>query len=243
MKKYIWTILLVGCIGVSFAQNTWTKPDNFVQPGEKKVVTQDLGSENMSDLQAIQSRFCNDDVVTKDLNVSLRPWQRKDICVVFSNQSSEPKDITFWFSEGVLKDWAPICQSDMTTGNTFAKYIVNDTTTGITLPVSGSIVQKFTFVAPKNASWNVFWCFWYQMSQQEKIKEGNMFLIVPRKVGYMYVNITWDAYNFGRRDDMKYSYTTNKSMILKVIIAILAVWLVVTIVKTDKKPEGKHTKK
>ena len=246
MKKYIWTLVLVGCIGVSFAQNTnisWTKTENFVQPGQNKVVTQDLGSDNMTDLQSIQSRFCNDDVVTKDLNISLRPGQRKDVCIVFSNPSSEPKNITFWFSEGALKDWAPICQADMTTGNKFAKYILNNTATGITLPVSGSVIQKFTFVAPKSASWTIFGCFGYQMGQQEKIKEGNMFLIVPRKVWYIYVNITGNVYNFGRRDGMKNSYSTNKSTILKVIIAILAIWLVVTIVKTDKKSERKQSKK
>lgn len=244
MKKYLLIVSVIGCFGVSLAQTntSWTVANNIVTPGETKTVVQDLGSDNMSDLQDIQSRFCNDNQVTKDLKLTMRPWQRKEICVIFSNPSTTPKDILFWFSEWILKDWAPICQADMTPKNTFSKQIKNNSVTGMTLPASWTIIQRFTYIAPKDTTWSVFWCFGYQMSKSESIKEGNMFLIVPRKVGYIYVNITWNAYHFGRRDDIKYTITDNKQTILKIIIAILAVRLVMTIVKTSKKKEAPKKK-
>jgi len=79
-------MVLVGFFGLSLAQETNISSDNKVTPGETKIITQDLGSESMLDLQKIQSRFCNDEKTTKDLNIFMRPGQRKEICVAFANQ-------------------------------------------------------------------------------------------------------------------------------------------------------------
>lgn len=245
MKKYFLLILLVGIFGISFAQETngsWTTAENYVKPGENKIITQDFNSDNMTDLQNIQARFCNDEKVTKDLELDMRPWQTKDICIVLVNKSDKPIDVSFWFSKGMIKDRAPICDSDMTDENDFSKYISQNTTTGIIVPASGNIIQNFRYSAPKTLSWRTLGCVGYEINRQEQIEPGKMFLIVPRKVGYIYVNITWSVYQFWRRDDLKYTYTTNKQIVLKILIAILAVRLIVTIVKTGKKKE-KYTKK
>lgn len=247
MKKYILTILLLAFFGMSFAQETntsWSIIDNIVTPWETKTIVQDLGSENMIELDKIQSRFCNDDKVTKDLKVSMRPGQRKEICVAFANQSDSPINILFWFSEGTFtQEWGPVCQADTNKENGFAKYISQNELTWTTIPASGMVIQRFTYIAPKNASWDIFGCFGYQMGKQEKIKEGNMFLIVPRKVGYIYINLTWSVYNFWRRDDTKDIYTRNSSSILKGIIAILGLWIIITIIQISSKKEKINKKK
>jgi hypothetical protein len=80
-----------------------------------------------------------------------------------------------------------------------------------------------------------------KVNKQEQIKPGAMFLIVPRKVGYIYINATWSVYNFGRLDDIKNVYISNRSIILKIIIGILAIWIVMSIITIGKK--GKKTKK
>lgn len=247
MKKYILTLVFVGFFGMSFAQETnisWNVIENTVTPGETKIITQDLGSENMIYLEKIQSKFCNDEKLTKDLKLSMRPGQRKEICVAFANTSDEPINIVFWFSEGTFtKEWGPVCQGDMSTSNSFSKYILHNETTWARIPATGTMMQKFTYMAPKNASWNLFGCFGYQIGKQEKIKEGNMFLIVPRKVGYISINITWSVYNFWRRDDIKDIYTLNSSSILKTIIAILGLWIIITIIQISTKKEKPHKKK
>ncbi|MEI8008526.1 MAG: hypothetical protein WCI00_03775 [bacterium] len=70
----------------------------------------------------------------------------------------------------------------MSTTNDFSKHIIHNTLTGITISASGTVIEKFTYLAPRSASGNIFGCFGYQINQPETIKEGNMFLIVPRKV-------------------------------------------------------------
>jgi hypothetical protein len=62
-----------------------------------------------------------------------------------------------------------------------------------------------------------------------------MFLILSRKSSYIRILITWDVYNFWRWDDTKDIYTNNKNSIFKVISAIIAVRLILTILKTSKK--------
>ena len=243
MKKYFLAILCVGFFGISLAQEaniSWNIAQNVVTtPGKTKIITQDLGSDSMTKLQNIQSRFCNDDKITKDLKMVVRPWQRKEICIAFANQSDKPANISFWFTEWTFGEKWPVCQLDMSTSNSFAKHIINNTRTWITLPASGAIIEKFTYLVPRAASGNMFGCFGYQINQQETIKDGNMFLIVPRKVWYIYINITWSVYNFWRRDNMKDVYAGNKAIILKILIGILAIWLIISIIQTSIK-DGKE---
>jgi|GEM_PF-1762595 len=52
----------------------------------------------------------------------------------------------------MIKDRAPICDSDMTDENDFSKYISQNTTTGIIVPASGNIIQNFRYSAPKTLS-------------------------------------------------------------------------------------------
>lgn len=245
MKKYFLMILVIGFLGISFAQETsdsWTTAENYVQPGETKIITQDFNSDSMDDIQNIQSRFCNNEEMTKDLDLSMRPWQKKDICVAFANKSDQPINILLGFSEGILKDWAPMCDADMTDKNEFSKYILWNPTTWIVIPASGYIIQRFTYMTPKTASGNMLGCIGYKINRQEQIEPGKMFLIIPRKVGYIYMNITWSVYQFWRRDEIKYAGITNKKPILIVIIAILAIRLGATIFKTTKKKKKQHKK-
>lgn len=247
MKKYFWMFLIIAFFGFSFAQETttsWVVPENVVTPGETKIITQDLNSDNMTELQSTQARFCNDNEVTKFVALDIRPWQRKEICVVLGNISDKPVNVLLWFSAGTLnKDKSPVCDGDESNKNSFAKQILPSITTGITIPASGSIIQKFWYVAPKTASGTVLGCFGFKINKQEQIQPGKMFLIVPRKVGYIYMNVTGSVYNFGRRDDIKNTYTTNKQGILKVIIGVLAIWLILTVVQTGKKKEKNNKKK
>lgn len=70
-----------------------------------------------------------------------------------------------------------------------------------------------------------------------------MFLIIPRKVGYIYVHTTGNAYHLGRWDDTKHFMITNKIGILRGLVIIIALYLAWTIFQTIRKKESKPKKK
>lgn len=237
MKKlFLLVIVCIWGIGISVAQNTsWVTAQNYLHPGEEKTIIQDLHSENTNDLENIQSVFCNDNTITRDLKLKIRPWEKKEICIAFANLSWKPISIVFWFSEGSIdKSGSPSCKENMT-GNLFSKHIKDNIFEWITIPVSGTLTQKFLYVAPKNISGEMFWCFGYKIDKEEKIKNWNMFLIVPRKVWYIQIDITWDVYNFGRRDDTKKIYIQYERKIFTVIAIIFGIWIIISIFQKDTK--------
>lgn len=231
MKKYIWIFVLFCSISNVFAQQSSISWKNIDNNTITKSVTQDLYSDNITDLNNIQSMFCNDSKITKDLTIDLRPWQRKNICIVFINKSNISIPLSFWFSDTIVNNEG-LLTCDVTK-NTFSKSIKNNIITWIIIPVSWTIIQNFTYISSKNTSWNINGCFGYQIDKQEKIKDGNMFLIIPRKVWFIYINITWSVYNFWRRDDIKES----KNTIFKFIAGVLSVWIIITIFQKDKKKD------
>jgi len=244
MKKCMFFVISLLSIGVSLWQTDmlWIKQNNL-EPGQIKSINQDLHSDNMTDLGNLQSTFCNENKATRDLTLNLRPWQRNEICIAFTNTSKIAIPISFGFAEGsVSNDWVPKCQLT-TTGNIFAKSIKGTISTGINIPANGSITQRFTYVANKNSSGGIFGCFGYEINKQETLKEGNLFLIIPRKVWYIQVNITWSVYNFWRLDDMKDTYTEKRNTIYSIIAAILALWILITIFQKDPKKEKYPSKK
>lgn len=245
MNKTIKGILIsIGCvlsINVLYAQNTeiWVE----VRPGEVKTVIQDLSSDNLADLQSIQSRFCNDPKnMTRDLSLDIRPGQTKDICIAFHNTSNEPVQLIRWFSEATNNDVGVlVCGWDISNTNNFSKNITPHPTTGIIIPAQNTITQRFRYTSSQQASGIIAGCFGYQLAQTEEIKPGEMFIVVPRKVGYISMQVTWEVYTLGRRDKIQYMYTDNQKWILQIIVAILACWLLITVVKTihhyQKKPK------
>jgi hypothetical protein len=110
------------------------------------------------------------------------------------------------------------------------------------LPENGQQIKIYDIDIPKNKSWIVYGCLSYNLHNGYSKSTWDIFGIVVRKVAPITINITWSVYNFWRRDDLKYTYTDNKQIILKILIAILATRLIYTIVQTSKKKE-KHTKK
>lgn len=239
MKKYFLLLVFISLFSISLAEqlnNTWIN----LMPWKINTITQDLRSDSLVDLSNVHSMFCNNDNLTKDLQLQIRPWETKEICVVLVNKSSTPIKLLFWFTEWIVNEnWANICQADMGNKNAFSKFIINNHATWITIAASGNSIQYFKYKAPRNASWNMLGCFGYQIDKEEKIREGNMFLVVPRKAGNINIKVTWSVYKFWRRDNIK----ENKNNILKIIIMILILWLITTIVKKDKKEKNTHHKK
>ena len=239
-------MLLILCFWFVFAQETksWTvNDDSYIdKPGEVKIVTQDLPSADIDEINVVQTMFCNDNQLSKNLSLSIRPWQRKNICVVFSNTSDEPVNVEVWFSEWEINNvWTVVCNKDMQ-DNTFNNQITKYST-GIVIPASGNVVKLFQYATSKDATGKILWCFGYKINKQFKINTWDMFLIIPRKVGHITIDMSWSIYNYGWRDDVKFAYTDNKQIVLKVLIGILAIWLIATIAKPNKKKSEEKSKK
>ena len=252
MGKYVFLLVSIIAWGISFwanINNVSIPAENHTQSGQTKTIIQDINLSTTinADLKIIHAWFCNSSKtndVPRTLTLQMRPWQRREICIAFFNQWDKSTKIVFWFSKGNIdKDWIPKCDADMSTQNEFSRRILNDQTTKIMIPAQGNIIKKVTYLASKSASGNLLGCLGYKLDKEESIEPGNIFLITARKVGYIYVNISWSVYNFWRRDDIKGIYIYNRSSILKIIIGILAIGIIISIFKTDKKKENHHKKK
>lgn len=249
MKKIFLFALMFFSLYFSFTQktNAKTEPQNYISAETKtKIITQELASDSTADLNNVRLRFCNEmnkNIFTDDLWLKMRPWQKKEICIVLTSKAAMPINVLVGFSEATVDEkWRITCGNDISYTNRFSQNIINGPMTGIIVPASGSTIQRFRYYAPQTSTGDEYGCVVYKINQEEKIATGQMFLVLVRKIAPVYINITGDIYNFWRWDDIKYIYTDNQKIILKIILAILVIRLVITIVKTAKK-KSKPTKK
>ena len=243
MKNFVWIVFCLVFFWFTFGQDTNIIPENYIEWEWTKIINQDFDSDNMDALQNVQARFCNNNEITKNLSLDIRPWKKEEICIALVNQSELPVNVLLWFSEWIIKDWANACLADMSNTNNFSKYIDKNLVTGTIIPAKWTIIHKFKYMAPKKWSGSVFGCFGIKINQKEQIKPGKMFLIVPRKVGYIDINITWSVYYFGLRDDIKDIYIINKNNILKGFAFLLLLWIIVTVFQMSKKKKTIKRKK
>ena len=127
MKKYILLIFLVSILGYVLWENTPIS-ENIVQSWSNRTMSQNLNITAPEDLKNIKAQFCNQEMRSKSLSLEMRPWQRKNICIVLFNTSDKPISLIFWFSSWKYnKDNVPICDGDIGMTNTFSKHILNNT--------------------------------------------------------------------------------------------------------------------
>jgi len=250
MRKYLLVLFAIGFFAVSFWENlndSWVVPENFIQSGQTKIITQDLNTDAAQELQNIKAVFCDPlgrQETTDRLTFEMRPWQRKEICMAFFNIWDKPISLLFWFSEGQInKNGDQVCDGDMTNKNNFSKFILQNPTTEIIVPAQGNVIKRVYYFAPKNSSWEVFGCLAYKLNRPEEIEKGKMFLLVLRKVRYIDINVTWNVYNYWWRDDIKSVYTNNSVNVMRAIVAIIALRIIITIFSISKKKNGKGYKK
>ena len=227
--------------------DSWIQTENYLKPGTLKTINQELSPAAAGgDLNYIKLRFCNEvekSGFTVDLSLQMRPWKRSEICIALENTSNKEINVILGFAEGKLAENGNMsCANDTTNNNKFSKRILYGPITWIVIPASGNSVQKVKYAALKNSSGDIFGCVVYKINQEEKIETGKMFLMVVRKIAPIHINITWNIYNYDRLDDMKDIYEYNNINILRFIIAILSLWLILSIIKTAK-PHQKATKK
>ncbi len=248
MKKYGRFILIISFCGISLANNTEKIEETNTKSVPTQTIIQNINpiSDSTKDLNDIQLSFCNDTVskvTTPALSLNMRPWQKKEICMVLSNNWDKTLNILLWFSYWTLnKDGTIMCDADMSNNNTFSKYITQNSTTWIIVAAHKNVIKKVNYVASKYKSGIMFWCAAYKINKKESIETGKMFLIIVRKSAPISINIRWPIYQFWRRDDLKNDTIKNPS-ILKIIISILGILLIINIFNTTKKCNVQNKKK
>lgn len=244
------SMLTLWCIWITQAQTSGNQ-DNLFQTGEEsKIVTQSIKGETVNDLNIIGAKFCNDGIeqnkLTNHLAMQLQPGQKKEICMLFFNISSDKAvDVKFWFSStNINKDGWISCDDDMTTKNDFSKMIDQTNVTEFVIEPQTQVVKRVKMYVPKEYTGNnIYGCLGYKINKEETMDPGQVFLLVFRKTAPMQIIVTWGVYQFWWRDDIKDVYATNRNILLKIIIGILAIRLVLTIVKTGKKKDIQQAKK
>ena len=200
-------------------------------------------------LQYINVRFCDEELrnTTKKDIISIRPWQTKEICTVFYNTSSgDSINISSSFvdaEKGI--DGKFVCSMWSNTGRSLVSLLYYNTKEyDFTLTPKTTIIKKAKITIPKNMTWNLYGCVWYQLNLKKPDGYTGLFFVVERKVGVMEVNITWDVYNFAQRDNIKYIYKDNQLFILKCIAGILIILFIyyTTMATKENKKKKQYNK-
>ena len=242
------SMLMIGGISSVNATDITSGQEISLESWGFKTISQNLNIEIPQDLKDIKASFCNDGwIITKPikyLKLKMRPWETKEICIAFKNLSESQIALRFWFGAGKLQaDGVPVCDSDTSITNDFAKYIIDNTITGFIIPGKGTVVKNFMYRSPKTASWTVLGCAEHLLDNQWQSSPGSMFILQIRNVGYIQIDFTWDVYRLGRWNDIKTWYGRNKDLILKIIIGILIGVILITILKKENKKSKKKIRK
>lgn len=204
----------------------------------------------MDDVHKIAIQYCNKEILWDTTNsyltIGMRPGQTKDLCIAFINTSERHQDLIIGFTPAIINNIGKqLCEGDLwDTTNPFYK-MVDLPNTNIALSENNwSFTQTARIKLPKTATWgNIYGCIWFLLSWATFKGPNDVLGIRVARNFPMKIMITWDVYNFWRRDDTKNIYTTNKSSILKIIVVILALLLIKTIVQTTKKSTTPKHKK
>lgn len=248
MRSLLLFILLIGfqniVMWINIEKSTFSW-DNITHPWETKIINQSLDVLSTSNLNNIKMVFCNESDQKKwkkSLRLNIRPWQSQEICVLFGNLSNTDIKINFEFVYwSINQDGAMVCGDNTSNNNEFSKHILHNTLTWIIVPASGTIIKKFTYKSPKNASGQSYGCLVYKLDKKEDIVFADMFLVTLRNASYIYISNTWSVYNFWRWDDIKDVYMTHKDIALKIIVILLTIWII-TIIFSKKNNRKKHDK-
>ena len=201
-------------------------------------------------LEYIGARFCDKWKVEVAENMSIRPWQTKDVCIVFYNKNTTGNDIKIvaWFTEGELQKNDVVNCQDTFSSWVFFSLLSNfkESDYTITLAPGKQLIRHIRVSIPQDMTGNIYGCVAYQLDQKKPENVVGMFYVVNRKAAPFYIKIQWDIYTYAWKliDNIKFFRIDNQMIVLQTIAGILSILLIYYIVAavTWKKSEN-HKKK
>jgi len=205
----------------------------------------DLSKINNNAIKNVTVNFCNDwfDNLTKNLNFSARPWQKKEICIVFANTSDESITILSNFvSASVNNNWNLVC--DIAWVDTWKMQLdLSDISTWIVLWAKENIIKKIYVYFDKNLSGNQYACLTIQLPTTEKAWAGSMFNMVVRQASNISMIISGKPYSYQWFDNIILTLKNNLNTIYKILIGIFSILIVYNIFDISKDKKKKNHKK
>lgn len=247
MKIYKKTIIAVFVISMLFAATKATE-----QLTENTLTAQpEIDKKAVADINLVSLRFCNDGTNPENLQAQLyltwRPGTVNKICAIFFNNHNTGMNFHVWFAESKKNENNILLCDNDNSNNAFITQIRENTTDmNIFVKPHMQTQKTFNIGIPKSSTGNMYWCLTYWLDNSYSRATWAVFGMLIRKTAPIYITVTWDVYNFWRRDDIKLGLTANRNGVLKVIAGILILWIIISIIQTTKKKEKeekKHHKK
>ncbi len=228
--RYFFVFVSVILTSFAFAQN---EAKTLNVGSDTKVLNEqlDMWLVHNNEINKVTLRFCNNgfssDQLTTSLNLVMKPWQKKDICVALVNQSNISLTVVWNMVPGSLNANGNIVCSNA--GELSGDVVVSDFSsfsTPIVLAPQGQLVQYVTLSAADVASGNYYSCFAINLNTIEKLSKNSPFNLLVRKAGNIKITVFWSPYRFQWFDD-GIQYLKNNIRDISIVGIILCWWLLV----------------
>jgi len=181
----------------------------------------------------IYTRFCNNwlenNKLTENLSMIVRPWQEKEICMVYFNRDKE--DIYLWWAfpdNAIESNWNRNCSTNYWWDNPFSKFIEPFWEKVIKVPAKSYLIKKTTIKFPIWTTWTQKWCFAYWVDWWI-IESWQTFSLVVRRVAYINIYVQWEKYTIIEK--IRDTIIENKNIIISLLFIIILVLLILEIRK------------
>lgn len=232
--KRLYRLLFLACIAFGIPVSAQSSGFDATVQMPSDMWTQDIFKMGIS--------YCNTGIqggnTDSRMTINMRPWATKEVCIAFYNNSSENHELLVGFAEAELnaKDATIACDNNESAkDNAFYRLIDY---TGDIVPVSGNggvSVRYADFHMPKTASGNIYGCVVLFLKDGMSQSQGSMFGVKAARKYPLILHATGSLHTFGWADVIGKGYEEHRSLFRKIVIGILALWLVVNVLQTGKK--------
>lgn len=253
MKSYQ---LIIAFLGLGLAiSNIWLAQDtnsgDTTSTWEIEMVqateTLQPNQQNMERIQNVVYRFCNSGLQDR-LITDARPWEIIQICTIFGNRNSDTVDIIFGFPDwSINENWNIICDANLTGETQISQMLQRPQESDLffSLLPKQQTIKKFYIKIPTTQTWSIFGCGSFKVDGNiQKAATWWMFNIELVMKAPIQINITWDVYKYWWLDNMQYTITDHKDIILQWFIVLIVILLLKSFLQEmHKKSKHKHTAK
>ncbi len=235
MKKIRFILFLFLFAGFPiFAQE-----EAFNVDGETTVLTQalDMSQAYNNKINDVVMRFCNDtDDLSTKIHLDFRPKQKKEICVVLENKSTENLDIiASLVSASLNENWNIICANDGELQDWFSLISDSWLEEWFELQATEQQMKYFKLQAHEFASGDYYACFVINLSESTSMWDGSPFNLVIRKALNISTTVSGKVSSFGFLSDFVDYINQNIKIIAIIWFSICAIGFVIVVIPSKKK--------
>lgn len=223
----------------------------FAETGKTLTEQLDMKLVGNNQINKVAFKFCNygfeQNQLTPSLDMVMRPNQKKDICVVFGNQSNDSLRVVASVVPGEINaNGNMICSNNGQLTGDLTVSDFEELSWIIILGPQEQIIKHFTVSSTESASGKYDWCLAINLETSEKLSETSPFSLVVRKAWNIKISVIGEPYRFQWFDNIFSWISKNIRTIAKIGIIICSILLIYSLVpvfrskkKTSKNPTHK----